>query len=828
MNPQQMAQNQPNSAEGSPQNTNNSAQPADADKAQAPQEPGEQAASDPSKNQENQPSESNATKPDTPENTNTTKPSNSTPANKNNSASKQNSSTASTPSTNQQSNSSQSNPASPNQNDLEPLPFDPGEQPAESGTKPEAPKSDESGATPPPNDMSQRMLDVSQQSSTSSKQRLVVDEYASRFEGQRRKKYQMAIDPVLKKLKELLTKAGENAQLYQESIQSSSSSNVEIPQSYKMTAQQLKGSLDAIRELQNKSAGTPYAFIGLQLTSIQESHVDPAAILWADLLKSATNEEKQPDVEKTIFHIQRALVLLDQLTRKYENAKRDEEIADKLARIEKMYQVYLEDSMQMLGNQKPVNNVTEGSPVEVEYSEEFLKKLEELLKKREALFAELAKILAEDPRLLKRFMDSLQDNTSFLRDQLSEINQRQQRLTREGLYWQKYQERLKAAEPPAEGEDPPPFPEALLERHHQQVYQLVEDAGAIHDKFVTWLPKEIQGLEGEVKEVNEQAAKLTNEAALLLKEDVVDKAAKAKELVKSYEQFQARIGEIHQTASPEFKEHLTNRATQIQELVRDLESWIESAEAYEKQDYLAAAEIDQYNLLDDIYVFVSKFQTIETQLSGFPSDIRKTAFDLKRKLQIDVSSEMTSSETELHRDNLEQSLVHQQKAHQELDAAEKLFDKMLDRMMEEYEKAPPPGSPDPNDLQFNLTLEELLALLEREGSNQEQTLLALFRRPSNLQIVLDWFKPSPGGGGMMGIASAQMQQQQLNRLQDDLLKKAQAQLNKSGSRKEDWNKLISTLEAGMKQNQGKLTPEQYRAAIDQYFEVLAREMAEQR
>ncbi|QDU78474.1 hypothetical protein Pla110_01780 [Polystyrenella longa] len=737
------------------------------------------------------------------------------------------------PQTNETSDSPASSPTTNDQGDFEPLPFSPEEKEGQDANKRPSPEEVEPGATPPPNDMGRRMLDVEQQNSTSSKQRIMIDEFASRFEGQRRKKYQMAIDPILKKLKELLTSAQKNSDLYNEYLQSSTETAVAIPQSYKLTAQQLKQSISAIQELKQKSSATPYAFIGLQVDSIQVSHVEPAADLWGDLLKLETKEERQPLVDKTIFHIERALVLLEQLTRKYENVKRDEEIADKVERIDKLYQVYLEDSLTMLGNEKPVNNVTEGKPFDTEFSDEYLQKLEEILKKRQEIYAELAKILAEDPRLLKRFMDSVENQTTLLREQLSEMNLAQQRITREGEYWIEYQKRVKAADEASaeEGSEKTdrPFPKALLERHQQQVYSLVESSGAIHDKFVTWLPKQIDGAEADIKKFNDRAAALTTQANELIETENSEQAARAKELIAAYEEFQNEINEIYPNASNELKEHLGNRVAQIDELNQDLESWVESAEAYGKGDYLGAAEIDQFNLLDETFVFVSKFQALEPQLAGFPSEVRKMAADLKRKLQIDAAAAMTSSETALFQDKLEESLEHQQQAHIELDAAEKLFDAMLDRMMEEINKQES-GTPDPDDLEVGFTLEDLLAMLERERLSQERTLLAILRRPSNLQLIMDWMNPSAGGagGGMGGIVSAQFQQQRLNRLQSDLLKNAQAQRNQSGARQTDWNKLISTLEEGMKQNQGKLTPEQYRAAIDQYFEVLARELAEER
>ena len=62
------------------------------------------------------------------------------------------------------------------------------------------------GSQPPPNDMSKRVLDAGQCSSCQP-MRILVDEWGRSFEGQLREKLEIAIDPTLKLLDELLEKS---------------------------------------------------------------------------------------------------------------------------------------------------------------------------------------------------------------------------------------------------------------------------------------------------------------------------------------------------------------------------------------------------------------------------------------------------------------------------------------------------------------------------------------------------------------------------------------------------------------------------------------------
>ena len=101
-----------------------------------------------------------------------------------------------------------------------------------------------------------------------------------------------------------------------------------------------------VADLVQKSDGTPYAFIGLQLVDITELHISPARLD----VKAAKPEspDRKDRVQQAEVHLTRAREMLADLTRKYESVKRDLRLAEDMQRIKTMYQVFIEDSMAFL------------------------------------------------------------------------------------------------------------------------------------------------------------------------------------------------------------------------------------------------------------------------------------------------------------------------------------------------------------------------------------------------------------------------------------------------------------------------------------------------
>ena len=190
----------------------------------------------------------------------------------------------------------------------------------------------------------------------------------------------------------------------------------------------------AVTELKAKTKDTPYAFIGLQLHDIRETHVSPAReALGAVTLEAPTIKEDVGYLEQGSFEIKRAREKLAELTRSYASVKRDYKLADAMQRLKKMHQIFLEDTQAMLGSSKPILNPQERKVAEVD--DEFVEKLRKLLEEKKKIMAELAKILADDPRMLRRFLALQKLEGTTLRDQMTVLAQRQQFLAESVAKW---------------------------------------------------------------------------------------------------------------------------------------------------------------------------------------------------------------------------------------------------------------------------------------------------------------------------------------------------------------------------------------------------------
>ena len=111
-------------------------------------------------------------------------------------------------------------------------------------------------------------------------------------------------------------------------------------------------------------------------------------------------------------------------------------------------------------------------------------------------------------------------------------------------------------------------------------------------------------------------------------------------------------------------------------------------------------------------------------------------------------------------------------------------------------------------------------------------------RPNNINGEQDWLSPNSGGGGggLGGAAMGQAQQamQNLNRLQQDVrranrrIKQTDGQNATRKNRRDRirWNTLASELEEKLRQGRGHTPPEQYRRAIERYFETITKEQGD--
>ena len=264
------------------------------------------------------------------------------------------------------------------------------------------------------------------QSAVSSTMKINIDKWAGSFEGQQRRKLEILIDPVMKELDATLAKAVEELRPASDMLSQAKKARARFSEVASRGRHANRARPVLVADLVQKSDGTPYAFIGLQLVDITELHISPARLD----VKSAKNEtpRRKDQVQEATVHLIRAREMLTELTKKYESVKRDLQLAEDMQRIKNMYQVFIEDAMIFLAASRSELNPKNRKMAELELDEEFMKQYRELAQEWEKTLAELAKALAKDPRLLARYMNLSRRRVDSLRDQMTLLNLKQQEL----------------------------------------------------------------------------------------------------------------------------------------------------------------------------------------------------------------------------------------------------------------------------------------------------------------------------------------------------------------------------------------------------------------
>lgn len=330
--------------------------------------------------------------------------------------------------------------------------------------------------------MSKRNLDVAGgQTSSAQPMHIQVDEWARSFEGQMREKQELAIDPVLKQLDELLRKAHDLTESNLVAAQSKEGLGVEQTWALDESKDLVLHADRAVVDLKKASAGTAYAFIGLQVSDIGETHIAPAREELGEVtLEPAKLKDDRDNLAQASFHLEQARKMLAALSQTYESVKRDNKLADAMQELKKMHQIFLEDTQAMLGSKKPpVNNSIQRKIAEVD--DDYAAKLNDLLQEQKKIMAELAKLLADDPRMLRRFMALQEMDGATLRDQMTLLAQRQKDLTTQTAQWTV-----------AGDAERPALAGQYLASQVPEQSEVASLAAKLHENIITWLPDGVE------------------------------------------------------------------------------------------------------------------------------------------------------------------------------------------------------------------------------------------------------------------------------------------------------------------------------------------------
>jgi hypothetical protein len=229
-------------------------------------------------------------------------------------------------------------------------------------------------------------------------------------------------------------------------------------------------------------------------------------------------------------------------------------------------------------------------------------------------------------------------------------------------------------------------------------------------------------------------------------------------------------------------------------------------------------------------------------VAAISPEVQAKSDQLLHTVQKQVLPEETRAVDALARKTLKDAASRQEGATTAFAQAETQFDDLLKLIVAKLDSAPPP-----TDAGQNQTLEEMLAMLKDEKKAAEE--LGIPKRPLNVQLMTDWLRQGSqqGGGQAQGRAAQNRAAQQRARDQaaraarasDQAARNARNQAtalarqgvlpgnsNEGGPKApaNSWNTLASKLGDELRQGRDNVPPEQYRQAIEQYFNSISETM----
>ncbi len=703
--------------------------------------------------------------------------------------------------------------------------------------------------------MAKRELDTPAGQCTSCMPRkITIDEWAGSYNSQVLEKLQLEIDPVLKQLKEALVQSQKSLAPAVDRMKSGAGWDKTSGVAVRAADESLQLADRHVKDLTAKSHDTPYAFIGLQLQDISQLHILPARqhLSEVTLFDSPANTN---DLTASLVHIQRALELLEKLTQKYDAVKLNQQLSDAMTRVKKMHQIFLEGTFALLKSQKPTLNPKQRAFMELELSDEYLEKLQALLQKKLEIQGELAKVLSKDPRLLQRYMARSRLEATTLRDQLTLLNQRQVALRDETA-----SEQASGRKPDAQADRAKRALQRTAGADH-----IAELAAKMLDNFVVWIPRDLDAEDESITRHKSNAVEIVASAVEMASESRQDKApsslAAARKLYEQVKDFRQSLPDLlEEHDHPKLPTHVANRLEELDTIVTDLTGWIRKEEVRNAGHWNLAAEVDQHRITVDVETLTRKLTSLRAQCRGISPELGEKADTFLSTMERELVPELELSQISLSDNEIAPAIEHQTACITLFDRAEQELDAVMDGIIAHLDSLPFNKNPELPDDAMPPSLEELLAMLEDEARAAEGLGIPCCR-PSNLVIEKDWSSPgSSGSGSGLGSGSgsgegqnpggqsgrrnvsryslqprAQMNQaKRAGELADKIRKESNAALSKSmrpgdaeikpaAPRRTEraWDTLGSKLEHHLRKERGQLAPEQYRQAIDRYFETLA-------
>jgi hypothetical protein len=592
-----------------------------------------------------------------------------------------------------------------------------------------------------------------------------------------------------------------------------------------------------IAQLHNDTRDDELAFAGLQMVDIGRSHVTPARDRVFIAIRDPAGAEAYAG--QALQHVVRARELLAALLERYDRVVRDRELADALDETVTMYEVYVEKMQRLMREARQNANPLQRKMGVIEVDQEYLDRFAEVLTLRREMLAEFARMLADDPRLMARYLDLIKRRRTSLRDQLSELAQRQDEIAVELSGWLQVDE--------TQRED---LWMLLAEMRLQATTALAKDAAELAERIEKQAPLVLEPSQGTAAAVIGHAGKI----ARLARSISFDASQRLQaggdagntKLTPAAEQLVAEFGRLEAALDllnfenkdeEEVTTYVAARLLESRAVADQAVAWATVARHLEAKRYAGLAEVDQQKLSITAELLRVEMLEIEQDLdgqfqqqteSGLPVEIRVLVDELHRTMEAVVFNQAAATFA-MTQNNLGEAELQQAKAVEGFARAEELFDRIRRAVvdaLDEYDLE------DPNiaDL-VDPTLDEFLAQLEREPNIEAQ--LGIPNRPRNLRVIADaltWQQDGEAMLGSSGDAAMQRAQEAMKKKprstggekeppERELTDQQREQMEKEREMQDMLAKSLASLEEKMKDPQ--LTPAE-RRKLEQMAESMRR------
>lgn len=500
------------------------------------------------------------------------------------------------------------------------------------------------------------------------------------------------------------------------------------------------GNVEArISDLRIETRDEQHAFVGLQMLDIGRSHVTPAR----ERVFAAIRETAAADshARGALQQIIRARELLAALLTRYDRVARDEKLAEELEQAVRMYEVYVEKSQQLMREARQNRNPLERKMAVLEIGQDYLDRFAEVLTLRREMLSEFGRMLSDDPRLLARYLELIKRRRASLRDQLSELADRQQEAATEVSQWVHAE--------PAQRDD---LWALFVELRMQASVPHARDSAELAERIEKQLPLVLEARGRTPRHVVELGRKIA-EASRLISLDarrqirqpdsVPDLPQKAEQLVLLFSELDTALEQLNfeNSTEQEVTAYVTSRLLESRTVADQADNWLQLTEHARHRRYHGLAEVDQHRLAIASELLRIDMLGIDADLENQFQQIAKTPLpaeiaDQIRELRA-VMNEITrlqgSATFACTQDRLPTVELLQTRINGAFARAQELFDRIRRDVAAKLDEFDVPN-PSVADLE-DPTLDAFLAQLEREPNIEAQ--LGLPDRPRNLRVIAE-------------------------------------------------------------------------------------------